>query len=253
MNRSKQLVVLLIFLFVYAALIFVTVLVELDQFTAGQPMSPQLAAMPRWLLAAINAGIDFVIYTLVGLAGYWFARQLGLPGIYRPNATWRGWVAIPFVVGIVVGIVLVIGDRVLAVIGNWQGYTHPPFPLSLVASAGAGIGEEVLFRLFALGLVAFLLNLLLRRWHATRLALWIANVIAALWFAAGHLPSAMLLSGVSSPSALPAVVIVELVLLNGILGIAAGERYMRDGLVAAMGVHFWADVVWHVIFPLVAL
>jgi hypothetical protein len=32
--------------------------------------------------------------------------------------------------------------------------------------------------------------------------------------------------------------------------IAAGERYMKDGLIAAAGVHFWADIAWHVIYPL---
>jgi len=35
------------------------------------------------------------------------------------------------------------------------------------------------------------------------------------------------------------------------VALVAGERCRRDGLVAAMGVHFWADIVWHVIWPLV--
>jgi hypothetical protein len=47
-------------------------------------------------------------------------------------------------------------------------------------------------------------------------------------------------------------VLADLVVLNGLVALVAGERYMRDGLVAAMGVHFWADIVWHVIWPLVA-
>jgi len=40
-------------------------------------------------------------------------------------------------------------------------------------------------------------------------------------------------------------------LLNSIVSLIAGERYMRDGLVAAIGVHFWVDIIWHVIWPLV--
>jgi len=35
-----------------------------------------------------------------------------------------------------------------------------------------------------------------------------------------------------------------------LLGVVAGERFMKDGLVAAIGVHFWADIVWHVLSPL---
>jgi membrane protease YdiL (CAAX protease family) len=83
--------------------------------------------------------------------------------------------------------------------------------------------------------------------------MWIANVIAALAFGAAHLPAAALLVGVSSPSQLPPLVLGEIFLINGIIGLAAGQRAMRDGLVAAMGVHFWADIVWHVVWPLLGL
>jgi hypothetical protein len=47
------------------------------------------------------------------------------------------------------------------------------------------------------------------------------------------------------------VLLFEVFLLNGIVGLVAGERYMKDGLVAAAGVHFWADVVFHVLWGLV--
>jgi hypothetical protein len=75
-------------------------------------------------------------------------------------------------------------------------------------------------------------------------------MIAALAFAAAHLPAAMLLVGVQTPAELPLLILVELFALNGLLGMVAGERYIKDGLVAAVGVHFWADVVWHVLYPL---
>jgi hypothetical protein len=45
---------------------------------------------------------------------------------------------------------------------------------------------------------------------------------------------------------------VEIIVLNGVIGIIAGQRYMKDGLVAAVGVHFWTDVVFHVIWGLVS-
>jgi membrane protease YdiL (CAAX protease family) len=155
------------------------------------------------------------------------------------------------VLGIVVGIVMIVLDMGFASVGNWGGFAHPPFPMSLIASASAGIGEEIVFRGFVMGLWAFLLNLLLKRWGATTVALWIANVIAALAFAAGHMPTVMVLLNVTTPAEIPAIVLIEMFLLNGIVALVAGERYMRDGLVAAMGVHFWADIVWHVIYGLV--
>ncbi|MBK7317952.1 hypothetical protein [Candidatus Villigracilis affinis] len=42
----------------------------------------------------------------------------------------------------------------------------------------------------------------------------------------------------------------EVFILNGVVGLLVGERYMKDGLVAAAGVHFWADVVFHVVWGL---
>ena len=155
----------------------------------------------------------------------------------------------PLLMGLIVGVVLVIADRLFASLGGSPGFPHPAFPLSLVASGAAGIGEEILFRGFVMGLWAFLLHLLLRRWNGRRAALWIGNVIAALAFSASHLPAAMFLLNVASPASFPPLILLELVLLNSLMGLVAGERYMRDGLVAAMGVHFWADVVWHVIVP----
>jgi hypothetical protein len=83
------------------------------------------------------------------------------------------------------------------------------------------------------------------------LALWIANVIAALAFGAGHLGSLLFLTGASSLAELSSVLLVEVFLLNGLIGLVAGERYMKDGLVAAAGVHFWTDVVFHVFWGLI--
>jgi membrane protease YdiL (CAAX protease family) len=93
---------------------------------------------------------------------------------------------------------------------------------------------------------------LLKRFNQRTLALWIANVIAALAFGAGHLPLVLMLTGATSVAELSPIILVEVFLLNGLVGLLAGQRYMKDGLIAASGVHFWTDVVFHVIWGLVA-
>jgi hypothetical protein len=247
----RQPVVFVLLLTVNALLAFLTYALGLvEQFLAGQEMPPELANTPLWLVGLANAGIILVLYGLLGLIGLWFARRLGWAGAFRPDAGWRSWFWWPMALGIVVGMIMVAGDRIFAAVGQWRGFSHPTFPMSLIASATAGIGEEIVFRVFVMGLWAFLLRPFLRQQRG--LVMWIANVVAALAFAAGHLPSAMYLLGVSSPLELPAVVLVEGVLLNGLVGLVAGQRYARDGLVAAAGFHFWADVVWHVLWPLLA-
>jgi hypothetical protein len=75
--------------------------------------------------------------------------------------------------------------------------------------------------------------------------------MAALAFGAGHLATVMVLTGATSLAELSPVLLVEVFLLNGVIGLIAGERHMKDGLVAAAGVHFWTDVVFHVFWGLI--
>lgn len=250
---KKQMLVFVVLLLTYALAAFLTVTFFYDQLTLGlAPADPGAAiGLPNWALGLVNAGIILVFYGLLGLAGYWFAKKLNLPGFFREDGNWRGWFWTPLVIGAILGIFLAVMDQTLVSAGMSPKFPHPAFPASILASVSAGIGEEIVFRGFVFGLWAFLLNLLLKRWNQTKVALWIANVIAALAFGAAHFPAAMVLFGVTTPAALPPFVIAEILFLNGVIGLAAGERYMKDGLIAAAGVHFWADIVWHVIYPLI--
>lgn len=250
MNR-KQLTVFGILLAVYALSIFITFTLFMDQIAAaaGIPM-PEMPVSDA-VVGLANAGIYFVIYGLLGLAGYWFARKLGLPGIFSEDGNWRRWVLIPLLLGLAGGVAIVIADILFAPINGFGHLVHPPFPVSILASLSAGIGEEILFRGFVFGLWAFILNWLFKRFNGRTAALWIANVIAALAFGAGHLGTVMVMTGASSLSELNPLLLVEIFLLNGVMGLVAGERYMKDGLVAAAGVHFWADIVFHGLYGLI--
>jgi hypothetical protein len=247
MNR-KQLTIFLALLLVYAFSIFATYAFLMDQVvaSAGVPM-PDMGVSDA-VLGLDNAGIFFVVYGLLGLAGLWFARKIDLPGIFSEDGNWRRWFLLPLLLGLGCGVMLIVGDLVFAPINGFGRMVHPEFPHSILASISAGIGEEIMFRGFVFGLWGFLLNWLLKRFSGRTLAMWIANVIAALAFGAGHLGTVLLLTGASSLAEVNPVLLAEIFLLNGVIGLIAGQRYMKDGLVAAVGVHFWADVVFHVIW-----
>jgi membrane protease YdiL (CAAX protease family) len=250
MNR-KQIRVFLVMLFAYAFCIFATYAFFVEQMAAstGMPM-PEMPAS-NVVMGLASAGIYIVLYGLLGWAGIWFARKLGLPGVYSEDGNWQRWFVLPLVLGLVCGVALVTGDLLFASINGFGPFVHPPFPLSILASVTAGIGEEILFRGFVFGLWGFLLNWLLKRFNGRTAALWTANLIAALAFGAGHLPAIFFLTGASSPADLNPVLLAEIFLLNGIIGLVAGWRYMKDGLVAAAGVHFWTDIVFHVIWGVI--
>lgn len=250
-ENRKQLIVLGIFLAIYALLVFLTYTVFRDAIAEMSGGALSAAAGPDdWVFALASAALVVVLYGLAGLAGFWFARKLRLPGIYRTGAGWSELFWVPLLIGVIAGVLLVAGDRLFVWAGNLPGLPHPSFPFSIVASASAGIGEEIMFRGFVMGLWAYLLNLVLRRWRMTGVALWTANIIAAFAFAAGHLPTVMVLYGAASPAELPGLLVAEIFVLNTMISLAAGWRYMTSGLVAAIGIHFWTDIVWHVLWPL---
>jgi len=252
---KKQLGIFSIFLIAYALIIFLTMLIiPLNKIVPINITVPtQTSSIPPLVLGLMAAGFVILIYGLLGLVGYLFSRKLDLPGIYREHAGWRAWFLWPMMFGLGMGIILVIIDQLFAAVMSSKGLPHPAFPLSLISSATAGIGEEILFRAFVMGLWAFVLNLFLRKRGKTKLVLWTGNIIAALAFSAAHLPSAMQQFNVTNPAKIPILILVEGLILNSLIGLVAGERYVRDGLVAAIGVHFWADIAWHVIWPLLGL
>jgi membrane protease YdiL (CAAX protease family) len=252
MTHRKQLTVLVILLVVFAICTFASYAFFLDLLVASNPTPAPMPDMgvSNAVLGLINAGIFLVLYGVFGLAGYGLARRVGLPGIYSPDGSPRRWVVIPLLVGLAAGVIMLLVDLLLAPVNGYGRLAHPPFPVSILSSITAGIGEEILFRGLVFGLWALLLTWLFKRFNGRAAALWIANLLAALAFAAGHLPTAMFLTGAATPAEINPVLIGELFLLNGVIGLAAGQRYMKDGLVAAAGVHFWADVVWHVLYGL---
>lgn len=246
----RQLTVFIALLLINAFCAFATYAFFSEELTAtmGVPM-PDLG-VSNAVVGLANAGIVIVLYGALGLLGYWFARRLDLPGIFSEEGNGRRWFLIPGLLGLACGLLLVIGDILFAPINGFGRFVHPEFPVSILASLSAGIGEEILFRGFVFGLWGLLLTWLLKRFIGRSAVLWIANVIAALAFGAGHLGTLFFLTGASSIAEVNPVLLLEVFLLNGIVGLVAGERYMKDGLLAAAGVHFWTDVVFHVFWGL---
>jgi membrane protease YdiL (CAAX protease family) len=104
-----------------------------------------------------------------------------------------------------------------------------------------GLTEEILMRIFLLGLIAWLLSKVWRS-ESGRLssqAFWTANIFLALLFGLGHLASLIPLLAIT-----PKIVVAAL-LLNGLASLAFTTLYLKRGLEAAMLAHFTADfIIW---------
>ena len=112
-----------------------------------------------------------------------------------------------------------------------------------------GITEELMMRLFFMTLIAFIASKLFFRKEETVPAgvLIAANIIAALAFAAGHLPSTITLFGTLTP-----MILLRCFLLNGAFGLIFGRLYRKYGIQYAMLCHALFHIVSKTIW-LVAL
>lgn len=131
---------------------------------------------------------------------------------------------------------------------------HPPAMASaadsalngLLASFYGGIGEELQLRLLLMTLLVWTVAKL-RKSAPGDGVYWMAIMIAALLFGAGHLPAAHHVWG------LDAVVVTRTLLLNGLAGVVFGWLYWKRGLEMAVLAHFCADIALHAVPPLLHL
>jgi membrane protease YdiL (CAAX protease family) len=216
------------------------------------------------LFAAQQALQVFVLLGLLSLFGLRMGHRVGLgspvlqslfgrgtPGAPRMpgRATLRPWhtIALGLAAGLaMIGLSLVLDPMLPKMLhpvakdtsgaAAWWGF---------LASFYGGIAEELQLRLFLMTLLVWMLTLAGR--HRPKPALfWLAIVIAAVAFGAGHLPAAQQVWGLS------AVVVVRTIVLNALGGLVFGWLYWKRGIEMAMLGHFSADIVLHVLTPLEA-
>ena len=194
------------------------------------------------------------LVTAVQSAGYGLA--LGAAGIFlgKKIGLWKDETTLtkkPLTIsvfgGIFGGLAMILPDMLLfgkyseAVASSYA--VKPTVSYMLAAVAYGAVIEEVMLRLFFLSLIAFVLHKLLGKNAQPAVPVLIAaNVIAALLFAAGHLPATFQLMG-NAP-----ILIVRCFLLNGGLGLLFGYLYRKYGLRYAMiahgGCHVVSKLIW---------
>jgi len=233
----------------YAVLAVVYFYLPQGDFMSLQQGAQELPA-PRIVIALINAGIILIVYGGLGYLGLFLSRKLGFPDIYDKRVSNRQRFLTPALIGAALGVFLIIGDVIFSRFNTIGRFLHPPLPASIVASFSAGIGEEIMFRLFFISFWTWLISKIILRGRWQNQIFWVVAVLSALAFAVGHLPSLMLIYNFKSVSAVPVILMIEGILLNGAVGIVAAYYFRSYGFLAAVGVHFWTDIIWHVIYGL---
>jgi membrane protease YdiL (CAAX protease family) len=236
--------------------ILIAVLTVVAAINIFLPQGPLLAEaqLPasKPIMVLITAPIYLLVYGGLGFIGLKLAHRLGFANLWDAAVSQRQRFLTPALIGIGLGVFFILIDTLFAAWHDLGALPHPPFPMSIVASIAAGIGEEIIFRLFFISFWVWLVSAVLLKGRWQFQIFWIIAILSALAFALAHLPSVMFLVGIESIQAIPPLLIMELVILNGVLSLFAAHYFRLYGFLAAVGIHFWADVVWHIIWGLVA-
>jgi membrane protease YdiL (CAAX protease family) len=120
----------------------------------------------------------------------------------------------------------------------------------MVTSAVAGIGEEVIFRLFFIPFGMWIISTLILKGKWQDKVFWGVSIFSALVFALGHLPSVMFAFRIERVNQVPAALMSEIIFLNGIVSLLTASYFRKYGFLAAVGIHFWTDRVWYVLWGL---
>ncbi len=216
------------------------------------------ARMPLGLVLVLALLQNAILFSIAIAVGLWAGERIGVgsPQLRRlVDGDAGGWAAfrdsLPLSIGLGVaaGVLALLLDALIFLPlspPSLQGATAPPAWQGLLASFYGGISEELLMRLCLMTLLMWLFARLTRRPGDSPAIGWAANVGAALLFGAGHLPAT------AAITALTGIVIIRALVLNGAVGLVFGWIYWKRGLFLAMIAHFSADIVLHVIAPLLA-
>ena len=203
-----------------------------------------LAAIGMFIANRIGLGLPFLESWLAGKPDWAGVRKFALPAI---------------IAGVLAAIVIIVLDSVVfgpqlsaelkqLKITLPASSLVPPAWEGFLASFYGGTTEEILLRLFALSIFAWIGRFVNRApdGRPGQIALWVANILSAILFGLGHLPA-------TAAAGLPmdTLVITRAIVLNGLIGLVCGWFYWKHGLEAAMVSHFSGDIVLHVILPLI--
>jgi hypothetical protein len=199
------------------------------------------------VLALVTAAGMLVLYGGLGFLGLRLSQRIGFADVWDSAVSNKQRFVTPGAAGLILGVFFFLADALFSQFHGFGPLPHPPFPTSLVASAVAGIGEEVIFRLFFVSFWVWLISHVILKGRLQNQVFGVVVVFSALAFALAHLPAGMLVLGISNVAEVPVALMSEVLLLNGVLSVLAAIYLRRSGFLACVGVHFWTDVVWHVV------
>ena len=164
---------------------------------------------------------------------------------YKKNALYD-----TLLIAIIGGFAIILGDKYVFGAFNNQVYhlydAKPTFNYIMSAFTYGGVFEEILMRLFVMSLIVWAISKIFykKKEIPTKIHI-IANVVAGLLFAAGHIPATIQTFG-----GLNALLLIRCFVMNGAFGIAFGWLYRKYSIYYSMLAHFGCHLICIIIWLL---
>ncbi len=206
----------------------------------GQMSSPNTL----YLLGALQT----VLYAVIlGFLGYILSDKVGL---MKPIKFEKRAIIPTAIITSILGVLLsadswIFGKFIPQIADT---YAKKPSVSTWIASITyGGIIEEVMMRLFVMSLIVFVVwKVFFRKKEEVPTGIFIfANVLSAVLFATGHLPSTITMFG-----AITVPILLRTYLINCAGGLCFGYLYRKYGIQYAMLSHMGAHIVWKLIWYL---
>ena len=205
----------------------------------------------KTLAHLMNVGMAFFLYGGLGYLGLLLSRKTGFPEFWDSKFTLKQRLLTPALIGIALGVFIIVFELVFGRFHDLGPLPHPPFPSSILATMGAAIGEEILFRLFFIPFWIWLISqiLLKHRWQTQ--IFWFVTFFSAIVFSLIHIPTVMIVYGLENIYQIPDALMIGILVVNSVVSFFAAWYFKKYGFLTAVGIHFWTNIVWHVIWGVV--
>lgn len=205
----------------------------------------QLGSMDMLVAVTAVQAVGYAVFC--GFFGYLLADKLGL---IRPFRLAKAPLTRTVLLSVIFGVLFSLDHWTFGAVIDGIRTELPITVNNWIASVlYGGIIEELMLRLFMMSLIALIIwKLFFRKQEAVpEKVLIIANVAAALLFAAGHLPATYALLGELTP-----LVLFRCFLLNGGFGLLFGWLYRKYGIQYAILSHAMLHIVSKLVWTIFA-
>ncbi len=184
---------------------------------------------------------------VMGFFGYILAERIGLLKSFKISKSGL----LPTIVLTVIGSIIftaleygVFANLIPEVAATYEA--KPTIAYMISCLTYGGVLEEIMMRWFLLSLLSFIIwKLFFRKEQSVPKGVLIGvNIVVALLFAAGHLPTTAMTMGITP------LILVRCFSLNSLAGLICGHLYMKHGIQYAMLSHMGFHILWKIFWIL---